>query len=174
MAVGDVGIWRDTSNNQTINAVVEIWDGVQFDTPQGTPSAIFTQNANDIDITINESGRYLVVYEVRSTSTSNARHTVMTRILYNSAIVEGGYGYSYVRNDNNDEGYTHGHAVIDVTSGNDVRIEWTAGEVAGSDVTSLSKSYINIVRLSGTDDVAYGSYTDGTDTGAYSTQAWDT
>ena len=171
MAVGSIALYRDTNNTQTSPAVLGTWEGVTFNNQEREDSP-FTQNANDIDVNITETGKYLCIYTIRTTSTSNLRHTLRGRILLGGSIVESGYGAGYSRNDDLDETYVIGHAILDVTSGDDVRIEWTNVGIAATDVMSRSKTSLMLVRLTDVLDVAYGRYTDGSDSQAFDGTNW--
>ena len=171
MAVGSIALYRDTLNSQTSPSVLGTWEGVAFNTEE-RGSVAFLQNANDIDVAILETGKYLCIYTIRTTSTSDTRHTLRGRILLSGSVVESGYGSGYSRNDDVDECYVMGHAILDVTAGDDVRIEWTNVGLAASDVMSRSKSSLMLVRLTSDDNTAYARYTDGSDTAPYDGQAW--
>ncbi len=171
-AVGDVAMYQDTNNTQTSPSPVGTWEGVEFNNPNREDSATYEQQANDIDVMLKETGRYLIIYAVRATSTSSARHIIRTRVTLAGGVVEGGYGYGYSRDNNNDELYATGCVVVNNTTADQLlRIEWENEGVAGSDVLSESKSSFSIIKLP--DDVAYGRYTDDTDTSADGGTTWN-
>jgi len=167
---GLIAIYQDTNNTQTIGNI-GVWEGVQFNNTVREDS-IYNKNVNNTDITIDSNGKYLLMYEIRSTSTSDGRHSIQSRVLVNGVVQDGGYGYGYARNNENDEGFTSGAVFIDVVRGQDVRVEWQPVLISASDVLSNSKTSLMLVKLPSEDKVAYGQYFDDIDTTAYVGTVW--
>ena len=169
-AIGHVGIWRDTNNTHTIGTT-GVWTDVPFNSEVKT-SASF-DHTSDTETDLKYAGRYLIMYEVRSTSTSNSRHGIMSRVTLEGAAVEGSEGYGYSRNNSNDEAYTAGVCLIDANANDTVIIQWRPIGVSSSDVLSNSKTSLMMVRLPNSTDVAYAKYTDDTDTSNFNGTAWN-
>jgi len=175
MAVADTGKWR-ADGLSALPTTEDSWEGCEFATPIGTPGSIFTQNANDIDVQINETGWYLAVWRVVDLESSDSNRNILrSRALHNSVVIEGALGTGWMRNANNDALVAESHCIFEVTStGQNFRIEaMSRGEDATPNNTITVESELVLIRLPDEADVAYGIYTDGTDTGAYDTTAWD-
>lgn len=168
-AIGDVGIWQDTNNTHTIGAL-GTWTDVPFNSEVKTSGSF--NHTSDTQTDLTADGWYLIMYEIRSTSTSNSRHSMASRVTLEGSVVEGGEGFGYARNDNNDEAYTAGACIVNASAGDTVVVQWRPYGVAATDVLSNSKTSLCIVRLPDSGDVAYLKYTDDSDTSAYSGTSW--
>jgi len=102
MAVADTGKWRG-DGTFALPTSEDSWEGVEFADPVGSPAAIYTQDGNDIDIEIGETGWYLAIYRIRTSSNSDNRNIHRVRALYNSSVIEGSQGTGWFRHDENDE-----------------------------------------------------------------------
>jgi len=167
--VGDVGIWQDTNNTHTIGAQ-GVWTDVPFNSEVRSDGSY--NHTADTTTDLTADGWYLIMYEVRSTSTSNTRHGIMSQITLEGTAVEGSEGHGYSRNDNNDEAYTGGACIVNASADDTVVVQWRPYGVASSDVLSNSKTSLCIVRLPDSANVAYLKYTDDSDNGAYSGTTW--
>ncbi|MEZ4210655.1 MAG: hypothetical protein R3B38_03035, partial [Patescibacteria group bacterium] len=121
-----------------------------------------------------ETGRYLVMYLIRGNTTHNNRAVFKGRVTVNTAPIEGSYGTDYVRNNGNDEFYVRGYAILDITSGDDIAIEWTRDSGSGSPAGTLTAgiSELMIVRLPDTSSTTYSHYSDSSDTASYGSSSW--
>lgn len=104
---------------------------------------------NPNQITLKETGHYLIVYGV-GIDGSTSRTSVTTNISLNSTPVEQSYDYTYIR-DNQDttEGNTSNMTIIEATANDILTLEWGAtGAVNsyGTDTRS-DRTGISIVRL---------------------------
>lgn len=175
MAVGDVGKWRGNGTD-ALPTSEDSWEGVEFATPVGTPASIYSQNANDIDIQINETGFYLAVYRVvEPDSNSGNRNILRVRALFNSVVQHNGYGCGWIRNANNDHFVSEGHCLFEATTtGQNFRVE---ALVRGEDSTPEDNigvdSELVLIRLPADTAAAYARYQDSADTTAYGTTSWD-
>ncbi len=168
-AVGDVGIWQDTSNTHTIGAV-GVWTDVPFNSESKISGSF--DHTSDTETDLTADGWYLIMYEIRSTSTSNSRHGILARVTLEGSAVEGSEGYGYSRNNANDEAYTAGACIVNASLNDTVVVQWQPQGVGASDVLSNSKTSLCMIRLPDSPDVAYLKYTDDSDTGAYSGTTW--
>lgn len=168
-AVGDVGIWQDTNNTHTIGNQ-GVWTNVPFNSQVKT-SASF-DHTSDTATDLKADGRYLIMYEIRSTSTSSTRHSILARVTLEGSAVEGSEGYGYSRNNANDEAYVGGACMVNASLNDTVVVQWRPYGVSASDVLSNSKTSLMIVRLPDSADVAYLKYTDDSNTGAYGGTTW--
>ena len=177
MAIGDLAIYQDNVNTQSVTTEGS-YEGVEFANPV-TAASIYVQNANDIDVRIDETGYYLVVYQIRGESSAANRNQWLSYVMWNSVIQEGSYGFSYERNAANNELYVVGHSIVKVTStGQNLRVEWTHhGENgATTQVTKNSDTYLYIVKIEDTtpqSGVEFGRYSDAAGGEAFSGVTWN-
>ena len=169
-AAGDVGIWRDTNNSHTIG-LTGAWTDVPFNSEVKSDDSFNQTSTTTVDILA--TGRYLIMYEIRSTSTSNSRHGIMSRVTLEGVAVEGSEGYGYSRNNANDEAYTAGVCIVEANLNDTVVIQWQPIDVSSSDVLSNSKTSLMMIRLPDSSHVAYAKYTDDTDTSNFNGTAWN-
>lgn len=153
MANGDIGIWTDTNGTFSFNNTS--WTGVPFNNPIGTPAAIYTQNANDIDIQVSEAGRYLVIYNIVGSNSSHAN----SRTAYNCRItvgailgsgteVDGSLSYGYSRNSNNHGCYLNGFAIVDASADDYIRVDQIrSGSNATANTLVANAASIMIIKL---------------------------
>ncbi len=167
--IGDAGIWRDTNNTHTIGAL-NVWTDVPFNSENKTSGSF--NHTSDTQTDLTADGWYLIMYEIRSTSTSNTRHSIWARVTLEGSAVEGSEGFGYVRDNANDEGYTAGACIVNASANDTVVVQWRPYGVSSSDVLSNSKASLFILRLPDDTDVAYLKYADDSDTGAYGGTSW--
>jgi len=167
--VGDVGIWQDTNNTHTIGAT-GAWTNVPFNSEARSDGSY--NHTADTTTDLTADGWYLIIYEIRSTSTSDTRHSIISQITLEGTAVEGSEGYGYSRNNSNDEAYTGGACIVNASANDTVVVQWQPYGLASSDVLSNSKTSLCIVRLPDSANVAYLKYTDDSDTGAYGGTTW--
>jgi len=106
-AVGDIGIWNDTSGD-SFPGTVGTWVKATFENQALNESSHYTKDAQHDDFDLGEAGNYLVLYYLRARATHNNRVAVQTRVTLNGTAVAGSYGYSYLRDTANDEVYARG------------------------------------------------------------------
>lgn len=99
---GDYAIYQDTNNSFDTNVS---WSGVPFNNIKHEDSA-FTQNANDIDVTLNEDGIYMGCYNVYAVNDTYANRMGWRVGLKNpdtSQNWHGSFSSNYRRDAENDE-----------------------------------------------------------------------
>lgn len=145
-AAGDMAIYRDSNGTQETNNAE--YTGVPFNVIQREDS-IFTQNANDIDVDIGETGRYLFGYIVQARNdTYGNRIAFRSRVTLAGSEQYIGQGQGYRRNKNNDRFYTYGYGIVNATAGDDLRVEVIRqGIYTDSHLMEANRSSLWILKL---------------------------
>ncbi len=119
--LGHSAIYRDSNGTHDTNNAT--YTGVPFNVQQ-TQDATFTQNANDIDIDLADSGRYLFGYTIQSRNDSYTN-----RVSYRSRVTLGGteqvvgHGQGFRRSAVDDRYHSYGYGIINASAGEDFRVE---------------------------------------------------
>lgn len=125
-AAGDIAIYRDSAG--TFDANIYPFTGLPFDEVV-REDALYTQNANDVDVALGSAGHYLVGYAMSVDSTATNRMVFRTKLLLDSVEQTTGQGSAYVRDSSNDKHVSYGYAVVNAASTDlDLRVE--AAEVS--------------------------------------------
>ncbi len=157
-ALGDIGIWVDQNGSLTATTTFATFPF------EGTGSeerndGIYTYNASTDNVTLNEAGNYLVLSYIHYKDTSNGRANWQSRVTHNGSPVAGSWGYGYVRNTGNSDGFIRGAGMVLNASANDtVALEWRRDSDAGTGGSVAGKSSLTIVRLPDDSEAAYGYY----------------
>lgn len=148
---GDKAVYQDTSGTHDTNNTT--MTGVPFNN-QVKQDAIFTQNANDIDVDLGESGKYLYGYIVQSRNDSyNKNMSFISRVTIAGTEALMGHGSGYRNDRNDDRYYSYGYGLASVTSGNDIRVEaLRQGTNSSSHLLEINKSSFWILKLDDTWD----------------------
>jgi hypothetical protein len=151
-ANGDVAVFREVTGLQTIGtSVTDItWDAtVKSDAP-------YALQANSTDIDLADAGHYLVMYSVPTQSAGGSNRSEMQSWLRinDTTNLNYGRGQGYIRRSGGaDEAYNQGAAIINVSAGDDVRLQMQRTDSNSATVeTRPNKSGISLVKLDSTWD----------------------
>ncbi len=158
-----IGQWRDTAGTFDCTPTVDTWTGFPFNT-QDKATTTYTQNANDIDINIGETGHYLVLYGLHFTTDYNGRIGHESRLTLDGTPIYGSYSSGYSRNTNNDDEFMNGGAIINATAGQNLRVEIVYRTSNGDQVVTpvAGDSYLQIIKLDDSWDYFRAHETTGT------------
>ncbi|HIA92232.1 TPA: hypothetical protein EYO12_03940 [Candidatus Saccharibacteria bacterium] len=146
-ALADIAIYREATGADVIGTTVTNidWDTT---TTQGAP---YSLQANTIDIDLADAGHYFVTYTLPTqTSSGSNRSEIQSWLRLNdSTDLAYGRGQGYIRRSGGaDEGYNHGAAIIDVSAGDDIRLQAQRTDDNSATVERrANKSGINLVKL---------------------------
>ena len=162
------------SATQSMPATANTWTAFKPTVVEDTnPDGLVTETAASFNI--KESGKFLVLGCIPFTNTHNNRNTMKSKILNNAVDIAGSQSSGYERNNANNDASLKFAFMADLTSGDDLTIEWIRdvgdGTVAGNSIAD--ETYFQVIRLTDDVDTAYGFYTDTADTGAYAGQVFD-
>lgn len=146
-APGDYAIYKDITGADAIatTATNLTWDD------EVTVSGSFSITGS-LDIDLEEGGHYLVLYSVPTESSGGSNRSEMQSWIRNQTAgidLQYGRGQGYIRRaDNNNEGYSQGAAIIDVSAGDDIRIQMQRTDSNSATVQRrANKSGISILKL---------------------------
>lgn len=117
-----IGTWTDTAGTFDVTPARDSWTGFPFNNEVYAESE-YTQDANDIDISLLTGGHYLVLYTIRLITDYNGRLGWETRLSLDGTPVSGSYASGYTRNTANDDAVMTAGAIINASAGDDVRVE---------------------------------------------------
>jgi hypothetical protein len=119
---GEIAIYRNSTSDTTTSTS---FTGVNFDVQQRQDS-IYTQNANDIDVELGVSGRYLFGYTIQIVGSIPPadRSSFLGRVTLNGTEQLSGHAQGFRRNSGNRWSYMYGFGTIDATAGDDIRVEY--------------------------------------------------
>ncbi len=125
MTDGDLAIYTDTTGTHNLCTVEHTYVGVPFNN-QNVQDGIFTQDANDIDVALNATGKFLIIYNIYMNDSYSNRYQLHARVMLNSVEIVGSKDAGYKRDATNDDLFLSGSCIVDnVTSGHLLRIEVT-------------------------------------------------
>ncbi|MEE9197684.1 MAG: hypothetical protein V3U45_06035, partial [bacterium] len=151
MAAGDVAIYRDAVGGEDLETY-DPFQGLAFAT-QVRQDGIYTQNANDIDVDLGEAGHYLVGYAVLAGGgTVTNRKEIKSRLTLGGTALPTGLSWGFARNAANNQLYMNGLAIIEATSGQDLRVECLRTSFDNTETmpTRANKSGFWILKLDDT------------------------
>lgn len=114
-----------------------------------TDSFSHSTSVNASQITLTQSGHYLVAYSV-GVDGASSRTSITTNLKLNSSEVEQSYDYVYLRNSNSTtEGTATNMTIIEASADDVLELEWGATGAAGaySTDTRSDRTAITIVKL---------------------------
>ena len=120
-AIGDYAIYVDTNGTHDTNNTT--YTGVPFNN-QVAQSSIFTQDSNDIDVSLGSAGRYLFGYLVQARNDSyDSRISYLSRVTLDGIEDLTGHGQGYRRNAANDRYYAYGYGIVNTNINDAIRVE---------------------------------------------------
>ncbi|MFC1686501.1 hypothetical protein ACFLZS_01010 [Patescibacteria group bacterium] len=151
-ATGDLAIYRESTGVDAIGTSVT---DIDWDTTVNEGSG-FTLQGNNIDVDLADAGHYLAMYAVPTqTSGGTNRSEIQSWLRINDTTdLAYGRGQAYIRRTGGaDEGYNSGAAIIDVSAGDDVRVQMQRTDSnTGTVQRRADKSGINLLKLDDTWD----------------------
>ena len=168
MADGNVGKYQQQGSQNT-PSTHNTWETLNF--PTTVRQDRIYAHPNDTDFDVNHTGKYLVIYTISASTESVAnRMSNRSRLRVNTTVQESGYAGNYTRTVAENQVYITGHAILDLTQGDTIDVQWltegTAGD-AGVPHTNRGQTTFTIVQLPNENHVAYGRYSDGTDASTF-------
>ncbi len=146
-AAGDYAVYKDIAGLDAINTTATdiTWDD------EVSVSGSFSISGS-LDIDMEEGGHYLVMYSIPTESTSGTNRSEMQSWIRNVTTATDltyGRGQGYIRRQNNNfEGYNQGAAILDVSAGDDIRIQMQRTENNTDPVRRrANKSGISVLKL---------------------------
>jgi len=177
MSVGSfakfVGSGTDSTTLQTARNTWAVWD-FPGSTGWVETDADGLVSESGSDFTIGETGRYLILWRIRHTSSHNNYLTMKSKLVSAGADVEGAETFGRSRNSGNNSAYHNGQCLFDATSGDVIGIEYLVDVSAGTEAGAWDADYISItfIRLTDSADTAYATYTDSAETQSFGGTTW--
>ena len=122
--LGDFAVYRDTTGVDAIGTSVT---DVSWDTSVSDTTSTFTFTPGNTDISLEEAGHYLIMYSIPTVTSGGTNRSEMQSWIRNvtqASNYQYGRGQGYIRRSGGtDEGYNQGAAIIDVSAGDNIRIQ---------------------------------------------------
>lgn len=174
MPAGSFATFHATSSIDTPGTSYELFDPTYDE--DSNIDGIVTEISGKF--TINETGKYLVLYAINCDSISTAEGNLQSRLLNNDVPIPGSFASSHLRNKFNIPMTNRGQFIQDFNQNDVISIEWIIDDDPDAD-NLLDVTYVQFIRLTDESDTAYGLYTDGADTQSFAGTTftdvpWDT
>ena len=127
-----VSVYDATGGQEFSGSIVVLFDTVQ----KNTAPSIFSFNAATGEITVLETGTYLIIFDVTLTSTTNTQTTSQSFLERNAVLVPGTESCGYHRNSSNGDDTASMSTSIDLVANDVLRV--TAQKMVGSTLATVA------------------------------------